>query len=90
MIQTVHLCAKCRSSALRRNGYSGWKAKYHCKSCGHQAVFAPAALERAALYEQVDKLLGERNSRRSIARVTGVARMTIAGLIKKKGMLPLL
>jgi len=34
-------------------------------------------------YEHVDKLLGERNSQRSIVRVTGVSRMTIAQRIKK-------
>jgi transcription initiation factor TFIIIB Brf1 subunit/transcription initiation factor TFIIB len=32
----------------------------------------------------VDALLLERNSQRSIARVTGIARMTIAKRLKKK------
>ena len=43
----------------------------------------PAAAERAARYAQVEKLLAERNSQRSIVRVTGVARMTVAKLAKK-------
>ena len=83
MLQTTLTCAKCGSSALRKNGTSGGKAKYQCKSCRHQAVLAPAAPARAARYEQVSKLLVKRNSQRSIVRVTGVARMTIAKLAKK-------
>ena len=83
MIQTTLTCAKCGSSALRKNGSSGGKAKYQCTSCRHQAVLVPAAPARAARYAQVDKLLVERNSQRSIARATGVARMTIANLLKK-------
>ena len=83
MIQTTLTCAKCGSSALRKNGSSGGKAKYQCTSCRHQAVLAPAAPARATRYAQVDKLLVERNSQRSIARATGVARMTIANLLKK-------
>ena len=43
----------------------------------------PAAVERSARYAQVEKLLAERNSQRSIVRVTGVARMTVAKLAKK-------
>ncbi len=43
----------------------------------------PAAVGKAAQYAQVDRLLLERNSQRSIGRVTGVARMTVAGRIKK-------
>ena len=83
MISTVLTCAKCSSTALQKNGSSGGKAKYRCVSCGHQAVFAPAAPTRAAQYEQVLRLLLERNSQRSIVRLTGVARMTIAKWIKK-------
>ena len=43
----------------------------------------PAAVGKAAQYEQVEAPLVERNSQRSIARVTGVARMTIAKRLKK-------
>lgn len=43
----------------------------------------PAAVERAIRYRQVEKLLVERNSQRSIVRATGVARMTVAKLAKK-------
>jgi transposase-like protein len=83
MVYTQHLCAKCASEQIRRNGSSGGRAKYQCKACGHQGYFAPAAVEKARRYEQVDRLLLERNSLRSIARATGVARNTIAQRIKK-------
>ena len=83
MVTTQHTCAKCGSEQIHRNGHSGGHARYRCTSCGHQARFMPAAAERAARYAQVEKLLAERNSQRSIVRVTGVARMTVAKLAKK-------
>ena len=78
-----HLCAACGGEHIRRNGSSQDHAKYQCTSCGHQIRFVPAAAARVVCYEQVEKLLVERNSQRSIMRVTGVARMTVAKLIKK-------
>ena len=42
-----------------------------------------AAVRTAAQYAQVDALPVKRNSQRSIARATGVARMTIAKRVKK-------
>ena len=73
---------RCNMS-IRRNGSAGGHAKYQCKGCGHQARFTPAAVAKAVQYAQVDELLSERNSQRSIARVTGVSRVTIASRIKK-------
>ena len=43
----------------------------------------PAAVRKAAQYAQVDALPVKRGSQRSIARATGVARMTIAKRVKK-------
>ena len=83
MVTTIHTCAKCGSAEIRRNGHSGGHARYQCKACGYQARFVPAAVGKAAQYAQVEALLVERNSQRSIARVTGVARMTIAKRLKK-------
>ena len=83
MVTTQHTCAKCGSEQIHRNGHSGGHARYRCNHCGHQARFVPAAAERVARYAQVEKLLTERNSQRSIVRVTGVARMTVAKLAKK-------
>ena len=83
MVFTQHYCAKCAREQIRRNGHSGGRAKYQCKACGHQGYFQPAAVEKARQYAQVDQLLAERNSLRSIARATGVARNTIAKRVKK-------
>ena len=83
MVTTPHLCAACGSEHIRRNGSAAGHAKYQCKACGHQARFVPAAVAKAVRYAQVDKLLLERNSQRSIVRVTGVSRMTVAGRVKK-------
>ena len=83
MVMTQHLCAACSITHIRRNGSSQGHAKYQCTACGHQARFVLAALERAVRYGQVEKLLVERNSQRSIVRITGVSRMTVAKLAKK-------
>ena len=83
MVITQHICARCGSEHIRRNGHSAGHARHQCKACGYQARFVPAAAERAARYAQVEKLLAERNSQRSIVRVTGVARMMVAKLAKK-------
>ena len=83
MVTTQHLSAACGSEYIRRNGSSQGHAKYQCTSCGHPARLVPAAVARAVRYAQVEKLLVERNSQRSIVRVTGVAGMTVAKLIKK-------
>ncbi|OGX88980.1 hypothetical protein BEN47_19855 [Hymenobacter lapidarius] len=85
MVTTIHTCAKCESADIRRNGHSNGHARNQCKACGYQARFVPAAVAKAVQYAQVEALLVERNSQRSIARVTGVARMTIAKRLKKSG-----
>ena len=83
MVYTQHFCANCGSDQIRRNGHSHGHARYQCKSCRYQARFVPAAVAKAVQYAQVDKLLVERNSQRSIVRATGVARRTSASRIKK-------
>ena len=83
MVYTQHFCAKCGSDQIRRNGHSQGHARYQCNACRYQARFVPAAVAKAAQYEQVDRLLGERNSQRSIVRATGVSRMSVAKRIKK-------
>ena len=85
MVSTQHICAKCGSEHIRRNGSSQGHLKYQCKACGHQARFVPAAAAKAVRYAQAEKLLVERNSQRSIVRATGVARMTLAKHKKKSG-----
>ena len=88
MVATIHYCAKCGSAEIRRNGHSGGHARYQCKACCYQAWFVPAAVAKAAQYAQVEARLVERNSQRSIARVTGVARMTGVKRLKKSGRGP--
>ena len=83
MVFTQHLCARCGSEHIRRNGTQGGHAKYQCKVCGYQARFVPAAVAKAIQYAQVAKLLVERNSQRSIVRATGVSRVTVVKLLKK-------
>jgi transposase-like protein len=83
MVTTIHTCAKCGSADIRRNGHSNGHARYQCKACGYQARFVPAAVAKALQYAQVEALSVERNSQRSIARITGVARMTVAKRLKK-------
>lgn len=84
MVKAQHICAKCGSEQIQRNGHSGGHARYRCTSCGHQARFVPAATERAARYGQVEKLLAERNSQRRIVRVTGVSHMTVAWVLGRR------
>ena len=85
MIRTQHYCAKCGGGQIRRNGSKKGQPKYQCTACRYQGLFVPAAVRKAVQYAQVDALLVERNSQRSIARATGVARMTIAKRLKKSG-----
>ena len=82
MIVTTQLCGRCASEQVRKNG-GGGRAKYQCKACAYQGYLHPAGPARAARYAQVEKLLAERDSQRSIVRATGVARMTVAKLAKK-------
>ena len=85
MVTTIHTCAKCDSAGIGRNGHSNGHARYQCRACRYLARFVPAAVAKAAQYAQVEALLVERNAQPSIARITGVARMTIARQLKKSG-----
>ena len=85
MVTAIYTCAKCESADIRRNGHSNGHARYQCKACGYQVRFVTAAVAKVVQYAQVEALLVERNSQRSIARITGVARMTIAKRLKKSG-----
>ena len=83
MIVTTQSCGRCGSAQVRKNGSTGGRAKYQCKACGFQGTLHPAGPARAARYAQAEKMLAERNSQRSIVRVTGVSRMTVAKLANK-------
>jgi insertion element IS1 protein InsB len=83
MIKLEIECRRCTGVDLVKNGSVQGRAKYSCKACGYQGYFTSVKASREAKYELVEKLLVERNSQRSIVRITGVSRMTIARLIKK-------
>ena len=85
MIVTTQLCGRCCSDQVRKNGSNSGRAKYQCKACAYQSYVHPAAPAAPAARggAQVEKLLAERNSQRSIVRVTGVARTIVAKLAKK-------
>ena len=85
MVQTTRYCAACGSDHVRRNGSKNGQPKCQCTVCRHQGLFVPAAVCKAAQYARVGALLVERHSQRSIARVTGAARMTTAKRLKKSG-----
>lgn len=77
-------CAKYGSDQIRCNGHSQGHACYQCKACRYRARSVPATVAKVAQYGQVDALLVERNSLRSIVRATGVSCMSIAKRIRKK------
>jgi len=83
MITTIHTCDKCGSSNLRKNGSDRGVAKYPSKACNFHGRFSDKAAERTAKYQQVEQLLLEGNRQRSITRLTGIWRPTIAKLTKK-------
>lgn len=85
IIYPQYFCAECGSGQVRRNGSKNGQPKYLCTACRYQGLFVPAAVRKADQYAQVDTLLSERNSQRSIVRLTSVAGMTIAKRIKKSG-----
>ncbi len=55
MVFTQHYCAQCASDQIRRNGHSGGRAKYQCKSCGHQGYFRAVLVEEARRYSPVKR-----------------------------------
>ena len=83
MTQLPAVCPKCGSGQLRKNGHSQGSAQFHCKACNYRGRANLKVVERAQKYQQVEQLLLERNSQRSIQRLTGVSRPTIAKLTKK-------
>lgn len=69
-----HLCSRCGSVDLRKNGHSTeGRPRYHCKDCHFYGTISEVAQQRAERYEQVKKILLERTSLRGIQRVTGVS-----------------
>ena len=81
----VHTCRRCGSAALRKNGRTpSGQQKFHCKDCNFYGTLDTKEQERSVRQAVVEKLHTERLSQRAIARTTGMSRMTIAKLVKKK------
>lgn len=81
----AHTCRRCGSAALRKNGRTlTGQQKFHCKDCNFYGTLDTKDNERSARQVVVEKLYSERLSQRAIARTTGMSRMTIAKLVKKK------
>lgn len=81
----AYTCRRCGSTALRKNGRTPTgQQKFHCKDCNFYGTLDTKEPERAARHAVVEKLHTERLSQRAIARTTGMSRMTIAKLVKKK------
>ena len=62
---------------------------HFCASCGSAHIRrngSAAGHAKAVQYEQVDNLLSERVSQRSIVRLTGVSRMMVAKRAKKSSV----
>lgn len=81
---TTQSCRRCASDQVRKNS-SGGRAKYQCRAYACRGYLRPPGPARAARCAQVQKLLVERNSPRSIVRAMGISSMMVAKLAKKRG-----
>jgi transposase-like protein len=78
-------CRRCGSANLRKNGRTATdQQKFHCDDCNAYGTLDTRDQERTLKRATVEKLHLERLSQRAIARTTGMSRMTIAALLKKK------
>jgi insertion element IS1 protein InsB len=78
-------CPRCSAAHVVRNGPArDGTPTFRCRACGRRFVEAPRKGPipdgRKAL---VERLLGERMSRRAIARVTGLSRSWLQGFVNR-------
>ena len=59
-----------------------------CNDCGFASTLNTQNQQRAFREQQVEKLSLERLSQRAITRSTGISRMTVAKIQRKKSLLP--
>lgn len=84
-LMIAHTCRRCGSARLRKNGRTrSGQQKLHCKDCNFYGTLDTKEHERSARQAIVEKLHIERLSQRAIARTSGMSRMTIAKMVKKK------
>ncbi len=80
----VHVCRKCQSEAIVKNGANGsGSPQYHCKTCGAYGVLEPRQDYTEEEKEIIIKAYQERSSMRGIERTFGVCRQTLNAWLKK-------
>ena len=66
--ETKHLCPDCSSDQLKRNGFTGGKQKYKCKTCGRYGSLNPQQSYSQEVRDQILSAYLERPSIRGRAR----------------------
>jgi transposase-like protein len=85
MIQTTHVCGKCQSSNIIRNGHNqSGNAQYLCKDCGTCRVLKSKQCTKQIDMDALIRTYEERNSYRSTGRIFGISHVTVYNLLKKK------
>ncbi len=81
----IHVCTKCGSEKIRKNGLSqAGKQKFHCLDCNTYSTLNPDYGYSDKFKETVLKSYDERSSMRGIERTFGITRKTLARWLKKK------
>jgi len=84
MIQTSHLCGKCQSPNIVRNGHNkSGNAQYLCKDCGTCRVLKSMRKTKQIDMDALNRTYEERNSYRSTGRIFGISHVTVFNLLKK-------
>jgi len=81
----VNTCRACGSQNIIKNGHNASSSQqYWCKDCGKRFVLAPKHSYTEAQKEQTLAAYAECASSRSIQRVYGVSRPTLASWLKMR------
>jgi hypothetical protein len=84
---------RCRgggSTDLGKNGRTAsGQQKLHGQACNFNSTLHIQQAQRDEQHHQVMHLALERLSQRAIARITGLSRMTVAGLLQPKSLPPI-
>lgn len=85
MIATYHVCAKCDSKNIVKNGKNRCGSQtYKCKDCGCFRVLTSVKSNADIDMNAVSKTYQERNSLRSTGRIFGISHTTVRNYLKKK------
>ena len=84
MIQTTHVCGKCESSNIVKNGHNqSGTAQYLYKNCGTCRVLNSKQRTKQIDMDALSRTYEERNSYRSVGRIFGISHVTVYNLLKK-------